>query len=344
MKAVKLRRLLSSLFFAAAGVLLLGTASPASAGNDLPPADLTVTVRELADGQIEFCMSGTAYMKSGGKGGWIDRTEYDWESHSPPHSRLDEFGNPSDDSVSIPEGLYFMVPDWAIGDELQLYGLVLMPPRRLDLENVEFSSFGHWALRSSDGAYLDYGDPITGHGCVTTNAIPFSDFVAGTFSIVGNQFDMTYVVIPYTPERQARLRSPRSRRFGTVEVGRSSRVQRIPVTNVGAPAATPPPPSQPTPPPMERSSDKAKHDSGAATGIRVRLSGRGARHFRVSQTAAKTLALGERTFFTASFRPRSPGNHRAVARILSSAPTETTALRGRGIRPRVNSPRFPRAF
>jgi len=349
MKAVKLRRLLSSLFLAATGALLLGFVSPANAGNGLPASDLTVTVRELADGQVQFCVSGTAYMK-GGESSFYE-TEYNWETSSPPHNRVDGFGNPSYDWVSIPEGLHLMVPEWETPqDELQLYGL--QPSmRRLDMEYVAFSSGGYWRLGSFWSGYLEYGDPITGHGCVTTAAIPFSDFVPGTFPIDGQYFDMTYVVIPYvaTPEkppRQPRLRTPRSRRFGTLEVGRSSRVQRIPVTNEGGPAATPPPPPPPSspPPPQPKASNKASSGGGAATGLRVRVSGRGARHFRVSQTAAKTLALGESTFFTASFRPRSPGNHRAVARILSSAPTETTFLRGRGIRSRVNSPRFPRAF
>lgn len=144
---------------------------PAQAVDIGPSGDLTVTVREQSGGNVNFTHSGSAQTE--GEGG-ISSTPTD--GGNPPHA-----GN-------VGGGLTSPLPP----------GLTLFLAENLgEVGGIYFSSAGHWYLEldeaiSSSGP----GFSVSGSGSVTTNTIPFSQFVPGSFGVNGSIFDFFYVVIP----------------------------------------------------------------------------------------------------------------------------------------------------
>lgn len=209
---------------------------------------------------------------------------------------------------------YFTIPD---GLTLTVPNNDPMPPsptREATLRYLDFNSSGYWSFYSFYTGTLNFGDEMTGSGMVVTDEVPFSAFEVGTFFVEGNDFDMTYVVRPYVPP-VPRLKAPAKARFSKTLLRKSSRTSRIVIQNVG---------------------------DGAVENLAVRISGGAARDFRIRKRPSSMVEPGGSTALTVFFRPRAVGNRRAVASLMSNAPTKRVALTGKGYRPQVVvGPRVP---
>jgi len=228
-------------------------------------------------------------------------TPYEW---GPPLLPPTSETAPEYESIELPPGLQF-----------------LREGNPVPVQRVYFSS-GLWHLQvDSSNSYGNAGDTFTGTGSIEAPSVPYSHFSPGTFVVEGGRIDITYRVLPFSPPpslspppSNPRLRVPAAQRFAPTRARSSSRTQRVRIASVG---------------------------DATVTGIRVRLLGAGARHFRVSQVASRSLDPGQRTTYAATFRPRSAGRHRAVARVTSNAPTVRTRLIGRATLPLPSGPRVP---
>ncbi len=86
-----------------------------------PASNLILTVQEQANGDVEFSLSGTAYMKQAGS---FSSTEYDTTANHPPHT----VGG--SESAPLPSGL-MLTPDGGMS---------------IPLNNIYFNSPGYWFL------------------------------------------------------------------------------------------------------------------------------------------------------------------------------------------------------
>jgi hypothetical protein len=205
---------------------------------------------------------------------------------------------------TIPDGLTLTVPN---NDPMPV-----SPTREATLSYLDFNSSGYWSFYSFYTGNLNFGDAITGSGMVVTDEVPFSAFEVGTYFVEGDDFDMTYVVRPYAPP-VPRLKAPAKARFSDTLLRKSSRNSRILIRNVG---------------------------EGAVENLAVRISGGAARDFRIQKRPSSMIAPGGSTNLTVSFRPRAVGKRRAVASLMSNAPTRRVALTGKGLRV-IAAPRIP---
>lgn len=302
-------------------VCLLGTAALASSGSaiELPPAgDLTVTVNELADGSVQFSLSGTAYLQNFVMGMTITNFHPGMylEDAIPPNA---DFG-----SFPLPEGLKLTMPS-PVPPSAPEEGEMELPPVDYPLPYVYFS--GGWFLGSFSGGYHMFGDYITGSGTVIADNVPFGHFVPGTFVVTPGSYTsepeegslepsssgvypyyITYKVIPFS----AGLDVDKPKRFPTTQVNRSSRTQRLKITNQG---------------------------SLPVAGLRVINSN--SSDFRVSDPQSSSLDPGESTSFTATFTPKRSGKRSSLVTITDGTSTERVRLRGKAIQVPRNSPRFP---
>lgn len=138
-----------------------------------PSGDLTITVTEMAGGNVNFSMSGSTTAKS---------TNSNYQT---PSSQI----SPPSNGVA--------------NTSYSLNGLSIDIELTTNLNTLEFNS-SVWYLSGGATMYASsVGLPVTGSGSVTTNAIPFSNFVAGTFPVIGDLYDITYVVVPYVSEPTA---------------------------------------------------------------------------------------------------------------------------------------------
>jgi hypothetical protein len=326
---------LSTLTVALAG--LFGFLAPATA--QLPnPGNLTITVQENENGSVTFSASGTAYTYFSAP---LFNTPTDGNpaNPSPPHTLTSPpVSNPplppglilsfSDDRDSEPETSG--APEQAVPDpKIIQYPLV----------SVIYFENGNWSMTGSvsevseeenpveEGPgifyFLSEGTILTGSGSVTVTGIPFTNFVPGTYTIPasetdprgrlsGNNFQITYKVIPFSQQGSPRLTLESASQFPDTRIQRLSPVQTLKLKNVG---------------------------DAEASGIRAELGGdRG--DFRV-RIPRRPLAPGASLLVQTRFRPTTQGTRRSPLSIRSNAPTVSTLLTGEGIR-EILAPRFPR--
>ena len=112
----------------------------------------------------------------------------------------------------------------------------------------------------------------------------------------------------------AELQIQRPLRFAATKVGAASRRQTLLISNVGG---------------------------QTATGLRLVVKGAARSDFDVVQPSSTTLAPGASTTFQATFRPKRSGVRRATVSVLSSAPSASAILNGRGESKSTGSPRYP---
>lgn len=275
-----------------------------------PANDLTITVNELANGDVKFTASGTSRMLIPGSFG---TTNGDYSTQTPPQNRPSNLPQ----YVELPEGLILTVPanpnseEEAAPEEGQPNGQIPL--------NYLFFNSGYWHLGSFWSGPLQQGDPITGSGSITVSKseVSFSDFVPGTYNVRRNPwsnnedfYDLTYKVIPYS----VGISVSKPSRFPNTEVNRTS-TQTITITNTG---------------------------STAISGLQVQISKAGKKNFKVTQPKSSSLEAGASTTFVATFQPESAGTKSTKITITDGTSSKKIALRGRGLDTRVNSPRFPR--
>jgi hypothetical protein len=326
MNSVKPPRFLPAILSGLVGILVLSATSPLVA--QIPAGDLTVTVEETENGDVQFSLSGTAYMQ---QSGFISSTNSSFFPAVPPANASTYV------QYLIPPGLNLTVPD-SIGSEPETPEEGGSMTVNLPLSAI-VSSTGNWYLTAqSSGNSLPIGSAIAGSGSITTNAVPFSFFVPGTYLVFPSvsetsepepaapeegdmnlpprgflPYYITYKVIPYSPEASvSKLGVSRPNTFvARVETSIS---QTITITNLG---------------------------NTPVSGLKVEIPKSGKKNFDVTQPKLTTLAAGASTTFVATFEPESAGSKRATITITGDSASETVQLRGRAL-PKVNSPRFPR--
>jgi hypothetical protein len=321
------KRLLLALLPALIGVLF--SAASARAGVGEFSGDLTVTVEELANGEVRFTLSGAAQIKENGT---IYATpqlfDPDRGGYIPPANRQGY------DLFPLPGGLSFELGDFVASEE-EAAGPEEGGNPTFPVNYIEFST-GGWYLRMTSGG-VSSGALLTGSGSVTVSSLDsamnsaegeigeaisepftFADLVPGVYQVSGHLFDFTYVVVPYgevvpisAPKRNASIFLSRLRPFPPTGIGRRSLTQVVRIRNRG---------------------------DAPLRGLSVGASGRASKDFSVSPPKRRTLAPGAGTTVRVSFRPSAPGFRRASLNAKGNAPTASTALLGRGVAP---SPRAP---
>ena len=317
----RLPRLLRAAFVA----LLFGGAlnlASSSFGQLLPPAgDLTVTVNELANGSVQFSLSGTANLQNNVSSMTIlNFRPGDPSTALPPNADYGVFPLPEGLKLTMTtESVFTSAPE---GPEEAFVGPMVT---EYPLNNVYFSGGWYLGYFSSGTYYL--GDTIAGSGTVVTGDVPFSLFIPGTFVVTPSTADsepeegaaapstdgiypylVTYKVIPYS----IGLDVDKPKRFPTTQVNRSSRTQRLKITNLG---------------------------SLPVAGLRVINSN--SSDFSVSDPKSSSLDPGESTTFTATFTPKRSGKRSSRVTITDGTSTSRIRLRGKAIAVATNSPRFP---
>lgn len=287
--------------------LLALSVTTSSQAQGSPANDLTITVNELANGDVKFTASGTSVMlKSEG----FFATNGDPVAKTPPHNRS------SFASVNLPEGLIFTAPFSVTSEEESApeEGSNLTMPL-----NYLFFQSNYWHLGSFFAGTPQQGDPITGSGSVTVSksVLSFSDFVPGTFKTRRYEFgsgddlyDLTYKVIPYA----VGLEVAKPTRFPDTQVDRSNS-QTIKVTNIG---------------------------SVPISGLQVQIPQSGKKNFKITQPKATSLEAGASNTFEATFQPESDGTKTTRITITDGTSSKKVVLKGKAVDGRVNSPRFPR--
>lgn len=182
----------------------------AAPGPMLPASDLTLTVEELENGDVEFSLTGTAYFKQSMTSTY--RTPSDYREMHPP--------------TSVDNYEYFTLPDGLEINSSNGMG----PVATGDLKFLTFNSSGYWTFESANTGTLDVGDMIEGSGKVVTDEVPFSNFVEGRYVVEGDYYDMIFVIRAYSPPR---LSVPSKKKFSNTRVRKSSRASKIKVRNVG---------------------------------------------------------------------------------------------------------------
>ncbi len=256
-----------------------------------PAGSLTITVRELSNGDVLFEAGGTSAMLQDGN---FSTTNFDPDAVLPPHNN--SMGN----STSLPyvNGLKLTVPDRA-GDGIlpePENGAEEVPgPGTVDipLDWIYFNFGGYWHLGTYSSGNLLAGDPITGSGRATIpqSTIPFSDFIPGTFATrkkgwsMGEElYDLTYQVIPY----DLRLAASRPAPFRPTRVRKKGPTRHVTVRNIGTV-------------PIEN--------------LRIDLSGPAFRDFSAGPVLPGSLAPGGTAKIAVSFRPHAKGLRRAFLTV-----------------------------
>jgi hypothetical protein len=151
-------------------------------------------------------------------------------------------------------------------------------------------------------ASFPIGTPVTGSGSVTSDTIPFTNFVRGTFVVSGDDFDTTYRVRSLADLTPASLTVQTPARFATTRVGRRSKPQTVRITNAGG---------------------------TSATGVSVKTSGAGAKDYLLTKPAS-TIEPGGSATFKVTFKPRAKGTRRAKATVsAANAPARSVNLIGK---------------
>lgn len=311
MKSIQFPASLHALATGLVTLLAVGLTTSSQAQSS-PANDLTITVNELANGDVKFTASGTSRMLMPGS---FYTTNADSNTMTPPQKRplnLPQY-------VQLPEGMIFTLPEGSITSEEESApeegqsGPVVFPL------NYLFFNSGFWHMGSYYSGFQEQGAPITGSGSITVakSLISFSDFVPGTFktrrtpwSMGEELYDLTYKVIPYS----IGLEVAKPKRFPETQVDRSSS-QTITVTNIG---------------------------SLPISGLQVQIPQSGKKNFKIIQPKATSLEAGASTTFEAIFEPESEGTKSARITVTDGTSKKKVLLRGRGVDERVNSPRFPR--
>jgi len=163
--------------------------------------------------------------------------------------------------------------------------------------------------------------PVEEFGGESLLEITFSPGVTGDHEAVVNIASDDPLNDPYTFALAARSADPlisvtRIERFSSTPLGKSSRPQRLVVTNTG---------------------------EVPVTGLHAMLPARGGDDYLVTAFASRTLLPGESAGLAVTFRPRSAGMRKAILEIRSDAALHRSALAGRGVvvGRSVYSPRFP---
>ena len=283
--------------------------------------DLTLTVEELEDGGVRFTMSGSTTARTSGT---VYQTPWFYDSGTGryiPPSTLE-----SGQSYSLPTGLAYGITSTDTsppeeGDIEEGSGEIESP-----LSGINFAS-GGWYLYST--SHVFGGSLIRGIGSVTVPApssnepnsqieetlppgIPFSNFVPGTYQVSGTYFDMTYVVVPYTPAPPVEpiASSPRITlsgpgRLPNAFVGRGASRGTVRIRNTG---------------------------DVPVRNLRAAISGPGSRDFRATRPAPRQIAPGSVATSRILFRPTRIGQRRARLVVRSNIRPAATQLVGRGIR------------
>jgi hypothetical protein len=345
------------LLTALAGIGSLLPAASVVAGLPIPAGDLTVTVEEQENGDVQFSLSGTAYMQ------WdsspMSSTNYSYSPISPPANGY------LSQTVSVPAGLTLTMPTTVTSANEAPEEGPLQEFSNFPIINANFYS-GGWYLGFTPTVSLSTGDTITGSGSFTTSDLNFGQyFVPGTFvvgpggsgsepeaSIAEGQvassgvypYFITYEVIAYTQNPSLLLSGPVA--FPATLPRKSARTKSLTIKNNG---------------------------NAALTGLALSITGN---EFSSSRLAKTELAPGESTSVDLSFRPKRKGKRSETLNVKAlytprmppvmpasegeipledileviPAPVEisaSTQLTGQGISrptraPRPNTPRFPR--
>lgn len=310
MKSEHLPASLRSLATGFATLLAVALTSTAQAQNS-PANDLTITVNELANGDVKFTASGTSRMLINGGFG---TTNADFSTQTPPQNRPSNLPQ----YLELPEGLILTVPGDPVSEEEAAPEEGALQNRQIPLNYLFFTS-GFWHLGSFWSGTLQQDDPITGSGTITVSKseVSFSDFVPGTYKVRRTPwgmneelYDLTYKVIPYA----VGLDISKPDRFPNTEV-KSASSQTIKITNTG---------------------------SIPISGLQVQISQSGKKNFKIIQPKTTSLEPGASTTFVATFQPESAGTKSTKITITDGTSSKKVTLRGRGLDTRVNSPRFPR--
>ncbi len=272
-------------FLPAALVGALSLIPAASVIAQSPPAgDLTVTVEEQENGGVKFSLSGTAYMQSSFSGMSVtNRTD----NRETPPADPDAGG-----SYALPVGLTLTMPGNGNASEIEAPEEGMPVNEIYSLNSVGFN--GNWELGYFSGGSLSWGDSITGAGSVTTNSVPFSWFVPGTFLVSPGvdssspeggiyPYSITYKVIPFVRNPSLTLSKPGA--FPKTFLRKSGRAQRVVIKNNGG---------------------------VALTGLNLSIAGSGARDFSSSTLPRRELAPGDSTAVDVSFRPKRKGTRAAT--------------------------------
>lgn len=291
-------------------------------GQSLPPAgNLTVTVNELANGSVQFALSGTAHLQGNVSGmSILNFRPGDPSTALPPNT---DYG-----SFSLPEGLKLTLTSENVvtsAPEAPEEAFVGPMVSEYPLNNVYFSGGWYLGYFSSGSYYI--GDTIAGSGTVVSDEVPFSHFVPGTFvvspGLPGSEpeegslepstsgiypYFVTYHVIPYA----VGLDVDKPKRFPLTLVNRSSRTQHLNITNKG---------------------------SLPVNGLRISSSN--SKDFDVSAPRSSSLDVGGSTSFSVTFTPKRAGKRSSLVTITDGTSRARIRLRGKGFEPFVNTPRFP---
>ncbi len=363
-------------FLAAVSSCLLGLCSVPSlfAQNSYyPEGNLTVTVRELEDGNVQFSLSGTATFQSYPAGS-EEVQQYNpvligtntSVSHSAPPATVLGMQLP------LPAGLTLTIDygnDISEPEDSAPQGIPLSANQEtFPLDEVVLEK-GNWYLGSFEANAPGPGGTISGAGTVTTSNVPFSYFVPGTYRVGPSQLEsqgaeasepedffpgrdqyfITYQIIPFTPAPAIQISPPR--RFPKTRVRHSARSQEVTVSNTG---------------------------NTKLTLLSLAITGGAARDFSHSPLRVAALDPGRTTKVSVGFRPHRKGIRRALLTVQGTAMvrqaayssegapplennievpqpsitvSDTAALEGKGIArkkprfkrvPKPNSPRFPR--
>lgn len=170
------------------------------------------------------------------------------------------------------------------------------------LDYIYFNNGPVWHLGSFSSSTFPQSTNVIGSGTGVSSTIPFSNFIPGTYEVAGQSFDITYRVIA-RPETLPRLALAGPGRFPATLVGRGSRPRTLSITNTG---------------------------NAAASGLRIALSGKGARDFK-STPAPTSLAAGGTAIVKITFKPRAKGGRKAEAVVTAAnAAPGRVALIGKG--------------
>jgi hypothetical protein len=263
--------------------LLSGSLARAQA----PAGDLTVTVEEQQNGDVKFTLSGTAYMQSNGS---FSYTNISFSAGTPPNT---DFG-----SYGLPAGLKLTVPDRTTLVSEEESPEEVPPPSRDLLIGSLYGSSG-WYLGTFDSGNLLAGDSIAGAGTVTTDSVPFSFFVPGTYQInpgaPGSEpeasegevaeaetgfspYFITYKVIPFAENPDLRVSSPTP--FPRTRLRRSGGSQDLTISNRG---------------------------NVTIQNLTVEITGAGSGDFSHSRPSVSELAPGASTRISVGFKPLRRG-------------------------------------
>lgn len=193
---------------------------------------------------------------------------------------------------------------------LTYFAFYLLPPGLklsaggddFDITRIYFDPTSFWYMGSFGSSTFPQGTNVVGSGTGISNTIPFSNFIPGTYEVAGQAFDVTYrVIAKAAPAPRLGVTGPG--RFPATLLRRSSRPRNLLISNTG---------------------------NAAATGLKIDISGRASRDFKVTQPPG-TLAAGTSTALKITFKPRAKGVRKADATITAAnAASAGVVLLGKG--------------